>query len=520
MEVGMPARTLCFALSFGLFTWLASLAQATASGQDPLKSGPELVSPVAPRGETRVGSACPTFSWTPVQGATGYEIVVYEVPAGGTPRKPEDRPLLRRALPQGALAWMPTLDECLPGAGRYGWAVGALIDGGGVEWSRPGLFRVLDPAAGRGPANGGMSQHRKPTADAETPRGGVAAATPSASTLGSLPTPSVFTPPECGVAPFSDVPASSPYCPFVRQAFGAGITSGCGGGKYCPQGAVTREQLAMFLTRVLRAHGVRDLDSGGSHTCAILAGGRVACWGYNGTGQIAAPGGVFTAISAGASHTCGIRMDGSVECWGGNVSGESSPPAEVFTSVSAGGMHTCGLLRDDTVACWGSNSRGQTSSPAAVFKSLSAGGLHTCGIFQDDTLTCWGYDDQGQATPPPGTFSSVSAGAFHTCGVRTDGELACWGHNGAGEASPPAGTFVSVSAGNPPGDSHTCGVKTDGTIACWGLDTSGQAPSPAPPGIFVSVSAGGIHTCGVEASGLVACWGSNNVGQTASPPWL
>jgi hypothetical protein len=50
---------------------------------------------------------------------------------------------------------------------------------------------------------------------------------------------------------FSDVPNSSFYHNDISALAGAGVTTGCGGGKYCPANAVTREQMATFLHRGL-----------------------------------------------------------------------------------------------------------------------------------------------------------------------------------------------------------------------------------------------------------------------------
>jgi S-layer homology domain len=35
----------------------------------------------------------------------------------------------------------------------------------------------------------------------------------------------------------------------INRLAAAGITTGCGGGQYCPSGSVTREQMAAFLHR-------------------------------------------------------------------------------------------------------------------------------------------------------------------------------------------------------------------------------------------------------------------------------
>jgi hypothetical protein len=52
---------------------------------------------------------------------------------------------------------------------------------------------------------------------------------------------------------FHDVPASSPFCPFIEELARRGITGGCGGGNYCPSAPVTRQQMAVFLVKTLDA---------------------------------------------------------------------------------------------------------------------------------------------------------------------------------------------------------------------------------------------------------------------------
>jgi hypothetical protein len=55
-------------------------------------------------------------------------------------------------------------------------------------------------------------------------------------------------------ATFEDVPTTHPFFPFVEALVKAGITSGCGGGNYCPDNAVTRGQMAKFLSTALGLH--------------------------------------------------------------------------------------------------------------------------------------------------------------------------------------------------------------------------------------------------------------------------
>jgi hypothetical protein len=48
---------------------------------------------------------------------------------------------------------------------------------------------------------------------------------------------------------FFDVPASSPYNPFVYLIAKNGITAGCAPGYFCPNDSVTRAQMAVFLLK-------------------------------------------------------------------------------------------------------------------------------------------------------------------------------------------------------------------------------------------------------------------------------
>ena len=54
----------------------------------------------------------------------------------------------------------------------------------------------------------------------------------------------------CGsVVPFQDVAPSDFFCGYIKRLFELGITQGCGNGNYCPDNQVNREQMAAFLAR-------------------------------------------------------------------------------------------------------------------------------------------------------------------------------------------------------------------------------------------------------------------------------
>ncbi len=62
-----------------------------------------------------------------------------------------------------------------------------------------------------------------------------------------------------GSTGFTDVPSSYWAGAWIKQLVAEGITSGCGAGIYCPLSAVTRDQMAVFLSRTF---GIDPLPGG------------------------------------------------------------------------------------------------------------------------------------------------------------------------------------------------------------------------------------------------------------------
>ena len=52
-------------------------------------------------------------------------------------------------------------------------------------------------------------------------------------------------------ARYNDVPTTHPFHAFIGKLSARGITLGCGGGNFCPEQNVTREQMAIFIERAL-----------------------------------------------------------------------------------------------------------------------------------------------------------------------------------------------------------------------------------------------------------------------------
>jgi alpha-tubulin suppressor-like RCC1 family protein len=139
---------------------------------------------------------------------------------------------------------------------------------------------------------------------------------------------------------------------------------------------------------------VKQMTAGGTHSCALLESGAVRCWGENQYGQLGygnttnvgdteTPasagdvdvGGEVEQLVAGERHTCALLVGGGVRCWGTGslgypnelVIGDDETPASVgdidlggpASQIAAGGNHTCALLPGGTVRCWGSAYKGE-----------------------------------------------------------------------------------------------------------------------------------------------------------------
>ncbi len=131
--------------------------------------------------------------------------------------------------------------------------------------------------------------------------------------------------------------------------------------------------------------GVTAVSTGQTHSCALQLTGGVKCWGSNAFGELgdgttelrASPvdvvgrGSGTIAVTTGANHSCAIVAGGTVDCWGSNDYGQlgdgtvtTSPlPVHVVglagaSDPSAGTAHTC-VVVPTGLQCWGSNERGQ-----------------------------------------------------------------------------------------------------------------------------------------------------------------
>jgi len=380
----------------------------------------------------------------------------------------------------------------------------------------------------------------------------------------------------------------------------AGDTVRCAGndsnGQIGDHGAPT---YVMVPTSSMPLGGFETIAGGNAHGCGIR-NGDAYCWGENRYGQLgrgdliadAWPAvvessvmpGAFEGVGVGDRHSCAVLMGGNVQCWGGNDHGQLGDgtttqhalPIEVSvsgaTQIAAGTAHTCTVLSSGGVRCWGLGSSGQlghdaladSSTPLSVLMPLgqfhvelsdatqvTAGTAHSCATTSSG-VRCWGSNSQGQLGIGNTTDSDIAvlvegvsqlvekvvAGSAFTCALE-DGTVSCWGDNsngqlgnGVGQGNElvptsvlvgPQDTLVGASAITA-GQRHACAV-VNGGVSCWGDngyaqigegDKEGEFPyatSTLAPGLGITgIAAGAFHTCAWSGV-LTWCWGYGQGGR-------
>ena len=176
-----------------------------------------------------------------------------------------------------------------------------------------------------------------------------------------------------------------------------------------------------------------------SGSCVVLSGGSAKCWG-NSTSFLLGDGNDYssgrsllpvtvsglsngTQVVAGNNHSCALISGGSVKCWGGNGNGQlgdgttasKSTPVSVsglsgVSEISAGYDTTCARLSDGIAKCWGRAKYGRLGNdndttnqltPVSVsgltgVSQISSFDAHSCAVIGGNAVKCWGYNAYGQ----------------------------------------------------------------------------------------------------------------------------
>jgi cysteine-rich repeat protein len=260
------------------------------------------------------------------------------------------------------------------------------------------------------------------------------------------------------------------------------------------------------------APDILQLVAGDDHTCVLVEGGFVKCWGEGASGRLGYGnqntigdnelpssvgfvdvGGKVTQLAAGRGHTCALLDTGKVRCWGFNAFGQlgygntnnigdnelpsSSGDVDlgsgvVVAQIAAGGDHNCAILTNGSLKCWGGNSSGQ----------LGYG--NTTRIGDNETPSAVGTVSVNNSVGV--TVLQVVMGSVHTCALLSTRNVRCWGANFNGRLG--YGNTITIGDNEVPSSIANPDVLVGGAVA--------------------ELSASNSTTCARLDSGGVRCWGS------------
>jgi|GEM_PF-957188 len=144
----------------------------------------------------------------------------------------------------------------------------------------------------------------------------------------------IFNPPPPAQPRFLDVPADNQFYAFIEQMAVRGITVGCGGGNYCPKDNVTRGQMAVFLVKAFGTPNQPPAVSAGSDQAISLPTNSV-----NLTGQAKDDG-----LPAGST----LAVTWSKLSGPGTVTFGNANAAVTTASFSAAGVYVLRLQANDS----------------------------------------------------------------------------------------------------------------------------------------------------------------------------
>ncbi len=193
------------------------------------------------------------------------------------------------------------------------------------------------------------------------------------------------------------------------QCWGSNVAGQLGDGRTCGTVCTSPVEVCADTDCSSFLSGVSAIAAGVFHTCAVVAGGRLTCWGLNDEAQLLAvqrcspncltpeevcavyqnqpPSPqcqvVLTGVSnvvTGEDHTCVVTTDGGVKCFGLNYEGELGDGRQCPQTCTAP-VNVCAAA-----SC--------TAALAGV-TAMTAGLDHTCAVAAGG-VKCWGADDLGQ----------------------------------------------------------------------------------------------------------------------------
>ena len=318
---------------------------------------------------------------------------------------------------------------------------------------------------------------------------------------------------------------------------------------------------------------VEQVVVGGQHTCAVLEGGTLKCWGSSALGILTSFSGIVSnpstipplglpfpvkQVSLGRNRTCVVGVQGQLTCWGSGLSEgvlglgtqgivnlgdspletpEKFPLVDVggkVAKVEVGSSNICALLENGNVRCWGSNFNGSLGLGPSYQSNPIIGDNETPGSVPPISLGKKAID--------------VVVGTSSSCALLEDQTVRCWGRGlGYDVRHPPQIGDDEHPSSIPPLDfgglkavrlsfsgSHICVILEDESVRCTGSNVYGAFGDPvlvSNRGALASnirtfhpilhlegitdLFTGANHTCALFKDGDARCWGRNDFGQLA-----
>ena len=246
-------------------------------------------------------------------------------------------------------------------------------------------------------------------------------------------------------------------------------------------------------TAVMGITGAVNVSIGTDTACAVTTAGAVKCWGDNTSRKL----NVMTAdptnsnsyepspvpldtlasgiksVQVGDGHVCALTTTGTLKCWGDNLFGQcGNGDLSISTLPQAFGDALGNVVTLSNVIDYGLSGR----STVAV---LATGAVKAWGTEENGALgnnVDMSFNDQASPVDVTGLQAGGTA-ASATCAV-VSGMVKCWEYNpGDGTDDEPltartvSGITDAVQVSSGP---HSCAVTSTGAVKCWGYNDNGE----------------------------------------------
>lgn len=289
-------------------------------------------------------------------------------------------------------------------------------------------------------------------------------------------------------------------------------------------------------------------------TCALLAGGRIACWGrdyessegqWNATPSVRAdlpP--ALRLFPFGNRTMCAELRGGEIRCWGEQPGADIRRPNTAITEILGNAMRPLVCIRslDRAATCTfgvdqGGSGPASLRLPRTDLLAVDALGVIAYGVTRPGYWQIREDWRSGSRDWFSASFlvTELAVSYHQVCAVDIRGTVVCADRLEHDVLSPARSMDLVDVIGLSAGSEHICALDSHGQVHCWGdnswsqlgqgTEERGSATPLRVPGVenVIQVSAVMARTCALLGGGSVTCWGNNlygssGVGDGASSP--